>query len=170
MAINSTIQLSGRSQNAVDLARQKQEASQAKKEANWVQNACMYAAVVEEQQQQQLQAAVAHAAVPMSHADPTGEPEHQQQQQQVSAVLEAMVDSDTMLWQQDPGQQEALRGGENKRTWRSFLGPDWRSPVKYFTRTSVRPVSDTTNAAGGVGGVLDHGLCLDRSVALTLRD
>ena len=23
---------------------------------------------------------------------------------------------------------------------------------------------------GGVGGVLDHGLCLDRSVALTLRD
>ena len=23
---------------------------------------------------------------------------------------------------------------------------------------------------GGVGGVLDHGLCVDRSVALTLRD
>ena len=115
----------------------------------------MYAAVVEEQQQQQqqLQVAVAHAAVPMSHADPTGEPEHQQQQQQVSAAMEAMVDSDTMLWQQDPGQQqqqqqEALRGGENKRTWRSFLGPDWRSPMKYFTRTSVRPVSGTTNAAG----------------------
>ena len=167
VAISNTIQLLGRSRNAVDLARQKKQASQTKKEATWVQKARMYAAVVEEQQQ--LQVAVAHAAVPMSHADPTGEPEHQQQQQQqqVSAAMEAMVDSDTMLWQQDPGQQdpgqqqqdpgqqqqqqqqeEALRGGENKRTWRSFLGPDWRSPMKYFTRTSVRLVSGTTNAAG----------------------
>jgi len=97
VAINNIIQLSGRSWNAVDLARQKQQASQAKKEATRVQNAHMYAAVVEEQQQQ-LQAAVAQAAVPMIHADPTGEPEHQQQQQQVSAAMEAMVDSDTMLW------------------------------------------------------------------------
>ena len=163
VAISNTIQLLGRFRNAVDLARQKKQASETKKEATWVQKARMYAAVVEEQQQQQqLQVAVAHAAVPMSHADPTGEPEHQQQQQQVSAAMEAMVDSDTMLWQQDPGllqpllqqqqqqqqQEEALRGGENKRTWRSFLGPDWRSPMKYFTRTSVRLVSGTTNAAG----------------------
>ena len=30
-------------------------------------------------------------------------------------------------------------------------------------------VCDATATDGGVGGVLDHGLCLDRSVALTLE-
>ena len=124
VAINKTLQLSGRSRNAVDLARQKQQASQAKKEATWVQNAQMYAAVVKEQQQQQVQAAVAQAAVPMSHAHPIGEPEHQQQQQQVSAAMEAMVGSETMLWQQDPGLLQPLLQQQQQQQEGALRG--WR--------------------------------------------
>ena len=59
VAINNTIQLSGPSRNAVDLARQKQQASQAKKEATRVKNAHMYDAVVEQHPSSSKQQATA---------------------------------------------------------------------------------------------------------------